>query len=159
MRHRIAFIFILTAATPCFGQMTGHFGTGVSLKESCRMADIHIGHGFSCRWSAESSATFLLPGSFRNMNEEWEAHDREFETVQQDEEDEIYRTILTCGFRYWNRRTYEGCFIHLGILLQMPGRTESDIGAGYCIKIRKHLGITILYTTGRGLGLTMDYLF
>lgn len=155
---------------PCFGQVRGRIGAGVTEMLTKGTAGIYIGHSLSQKWSVESEAVFRLTSEGRSDDEEWKEHRNEF-TDEDTKENPQVPGRFTVSLRHWRHRAYDGGCVLLGITQYEDDRPVIHSGVAYYLKPCRHLGLDLSFrinlsgygtyrtTTRNGITLTIDYLF
>ena len=169
MRHIILSICASAALLPCFGQVRGRIGTGVTEMLTKEAAGIYTGHSISNKWSVESEAVFRLPLKERTDRNEWYEHNNEFADEDTQESSQTVRRF-TLSLRHWQHSVYDGGCVILGITQYGENWPLIHAGVAYYMKICSHLGVDLscrISLNGRGtdkaaaggITLTIDYLF
>ena len=170
MKRLILSICASAILLPCYGQLRGRIGVGVTDMLTKRAAGIYVGHNLSQKWSIESEAVFRLPSYEKAGNEEWREHNNEFA----DEDAKGSTQVLgrcTATLRHWHNSAYDGGCILLGITQYEEKQPVIHAGGAYYMKLCRHLGLDLSFridlkrcgsdtsTTRNGITLTIDYLF
>lgn len=113
---------------------------GPLLKESTFV--IGASHKAGRHWSAGGYAGIQI--GKRKIDEEEMSHDKEFSDMGQTDNTSS-KNLMTAGLfvRFWPDETYAGPFISLGAVIRGERGTDCTAGAGYCMKIWRHLHASI----------------
>ena len=146
----IAFLF----TTGCYGQSVGRQRTasrsdifidiGSIIYENA--ASMSIGHQFNARWSAYSC--IYIPISIKPVDTESE------EYIHRTESDSGYGNVsataprhnsIEAGIRFWPDKVYQGCYLSLGYLHELPAKPACTVSAGLHIPVWKEFTAEIAY--------------
>ena len=104
-----------------------------------------FGYSFSDRWSAEAGFSMDFSNPSPDTQSEEYIHKMEFAPHPATEKQEIFRSTIEIGLRFWESDTRCGTYAYGGCIADFHGQVATSLGAGYRIGIWKGLNTDLMY--------------